>query len=233
MPKPRAAPKSARRARISRSIPNASPARDAERTERKRRSPEEAKRTILRAAQKLLAEHGPDAIGLKEIAREANVSHALVSHYFGTYESLVDDALADHLTSQRLDGIQRIMRSPPHPSAWLDVAFEQLAHPLSGRLLVWAMLTGRLEREDFVVFRDRGLAQVVDLLAAYMRAAGRETDREALERGVLIGFCAVIGYSLGRNALWGSLGKRASAEKDLAFRTQLASILLAALPSTG
>ncbi len=216
---------------IARKKKNVSKAPASPAVERKRRSPAEARRTILSAAQKLLAQHGPDAIGLKEIAREAGVSHALISHYFGTYESLVDAAMADHLTSQRLDGIQRIMRGEPHPSAWLDVAFEQLAHPLSGRLLVWAMLTGRLEREDFVVFRDRGLAQVVDLLEAYLTAAGRKPDREALERGVLIGFCAAIGYSLGRNALWGSLGKRGSAEKDLAFRSQLASVLLAALPA--
>jgi AcrR family transcriptional regulator len=231
MPKRAVATKSARAKRSSASIPKASSPKKAPTAERKRRSPEEARRTILAAAQKLLAEHGPDGMGLKEIAREAEVSHALVSHYFGTYESLVDAALADHLTSQRLDGVQRIMKSEPHPSAWLDIAFEQLAHPLSGRLLVWAMLTGRLEREDFVVFRDRGLAQVVDLLAAYLSASGKKPDRDALERGVLIGFCAVIGYSLGRNALWGSLGKRASAEKDLAFRSQLATMLLAALPT--
>jgi AcrR family transcriptional regulator len=231
VPKPRPARKPATPKGATPPIPNASKRKSPRGSERKRRSPDEARRTILDAAQKLLSQHGPDGIGLKEIAREASVSHALLSHYFGTYESLVDAALADHLTSQRLDGIQRIMRSPPHPSAWLDIAFEQLAHPLSGRLLVWAMLTGRLEREDFVVLRDRGLAQVVDLLEAYLRASGKTTDRDALERGVLIGFCAAIGYSLGRNALWGSLGKRASAEKDLAFRSQLASVLLAALPT--
>lgn len=224
-------PKNSRTKAPAPRIPNASKAKSAAGTERKRRSPDEARRTILRAAQKLLAEHGPDGVGLKDVAREASVSHALVSHYFGTYESLVDAALEDHLTSQRLEGIQRMMRSEPHPAAWLDIAFEQLAHPLSGRLLIWAMLTGRLEREDFVVLRDRGLQQVADLLDVYLRAAGKQTDRDTLERGVLIGFCAAIGYSLGRNALWGSLGKRASAEKDEAFRAQLASMLLSAMPT--
>lgn len=229
MPARSAKPKKPAAKASSRPIPNASKARRGA-VERKRRSPEEAKRTILAAAQKLLAEHGPDAIGLKDVAREAQVSHALVSHYFGTYESLVDAAIEAHLTSQRLLGIERIVQSEPHPSAWLDIAFEQLAHPLTGRLLVWSMMTGRLERDDFVVLRDRGLAQVADLLGAYLRAQGKKPDREELERGVLIGFCAAIGYSLGRNALWGSLGKRASAEKDQAFRAQLASMLLSAMP---
>jgi AcrR family transcriptional regulator len=196
----------------------------------RRRSPDEARRTILDAAQTLLAEHGPDAIGLKDIARAAGVSHALLSHYFGTYEGLVEAALADHLTRQRVEGLARMAKAPPHPGAWLDIAFEQLAHPLSGRLLVWAMLTGRLEREDFVVLRDKGLMQVVDLLEAYLRATGTPTDRDTLERATLIGFCAAIGYSLGRTAMWGALGKRASAERDAAFRAQLATMLLSALP---
>lgn len=195
-----------------------------------RRSPEEARRTILGAAMELLADRGPDAVGLKDVAKRAGVSHALVSHYFGTYDALVEAAFSAHLTDQRIQGLSRIVKVPPHPAAWLDVAFDQLANPLTSRVLIWAMLTGRLEREDFVVLRDRGLAQTVDLLEAYLRAAGVSADRDVLERSTLIGFCAAIGYSLGRTALWGSLGKKATAERDAAFRAQLSSMLLAGLP---
>ena len=79
-------------------------------------------------------------------------------------------------------------------------------------------------------FRDKGMSQVVDLLEAYLRATGAEVDRDTLERGTLIGFCAAIGYSLGRSALWGSLGKRATLERDAAFRSQLSAVLLAYVP---
>ncbi len=208
--------------------PKASPAE-----ERRRRSPDEARRTILDAALALLAHHGPDAIGLKDVAKKAGVSHALVSHYFGTYDGLVEAAFADHLTRQRVDGLARMARALPNPAAWLDIAFDQLANPLTGRLLIWAMLTGRLEREDFVVLRDRGMAQTVDLLEAYLKAAGSETDRDTLERGTLIGFCAAIGYNLGRGALWGSLGRRASVERDAAFKQQLSSMLLSGVGGGG
>jgi TetR/AcrR family transcriptional regulator, repressor for neighboring sulfatase len=196
-----------------------------------RRTPSEARRVILDAAQRLLAEHGPDAVGLKEVAKEAGVSHALVSHYFGTYEALVEAALADHLTRLRVDGLARMARIPgASPAAWLDLAFEHLAHPLSGRLLVWAMLTGRLEREDFVVLRDRGLSQVVDAIEARLAQGKRSVDRATLESSVLIGFCAAIGYSLGRGPLWGSLGRRASAERDRRFRSDLSQLLLGLVP---
>lgn len=208
----------------------ASPSTQRPAPERKRRSPEAAKRAILDAALALLAEHGPDAIGLKDVAKEAGVSHALVSHYFGTYDGLVEAAFSDHLTRQRIEGLARMAKVPPHPAAWLDIAFDQLAHPLTGRLLIWAMLTGRLEREDFVVLRDRGMAQTVDLLEAYLAANGTTTDRDTIERATLIGFCAAMGYSLGRSALWGSLGRRPSLERDLAFRKQLSDMLLSGIP---
>jgi len=198
---------------------------------RRRRTPEEARQLILTAAQTLIAESGPDAIGLKDVARAAGVSHGLVSHYFGTYEGLVEEALVDHLQRQRLEGLERMQSTPSRPELWLELAFEQLSHPLTVRLLVWALLTGRLEREDFVVFRTRGLAATVDVLESYLAATGApHPDRDTLERAVLIGICTVIGYTLGRKPLWGSLGKRASAQKDLELRAQLASTLLSALP---
>ncbi len=60
---------------------------------RARRDPDEARALILGAAERLFGSRGPDAVGLKDVARAAGVSHALVSHYFGTYEGLVDAAL--------------------------------------------------------------------------------------------------------------------------------------------
>ena len=60
---------------------------------RVRRSPEEARTLILDAADAVFREHLPDAVGLKEVAKAAGVSHALVTHYFGTYANLVEAAL--------------------------------------------------------------------------------------------------------------------------------------------
>lgn len=209
--------------------PSAEVARTDEAAERRRRTPEEAKRLILAAAQTLIAARGPDAVGLKDVARAAGVSHGLVTHYFKTYENLVEEALVEHLQSQRLEGLQLIQAAGTEPEAWLAIAFEQFAHPLTVRLLVWALLTGRLEQEDFVVFRTRGLAATVDVLESYVNASGATIDRDTLERAVMIGICAAIGYTLGRKPLWGSLGRRASAQRDDEVRKQLAAMLLSAL----
>ncbi len=194
---------------------------------RARRSPAEARRLILEAAEKLLAERGPDAVGLKDVARAAGVSHALVSHYFGTYEALVEATLEGHLARHREEALARMAASAGEgPSEWLALAFEHFAEPLTSRLLVWAMMTGRLEREDFVTFRDRGLAQTATAIAAHLAARGERVSREDVELGLLAAVSAAIGYSLGRGPLWGSLGKRASAENDRRFREFLAGLLV-------
>ncbi|HZJ68032.1 MAG TPA: helix-turn-helix domain-containing protein [Kofleriaceae bacterium] len=48
---------------------------------RVRRSPEEARTHILDAADAVFRDHLPDAVGLREIAVAAGVSHGLVTHY--------------------------------------------------------------------------------------------------------------------------------------------------------
>ena len=201
---------------------------------RRRRSPEEARRVILDAAKKLLAEHGPDAVGLKEVARAAGVSHALVSHYFGTYDALVEAALREHMIETRSEMLQRIADvAHAGPAEWLRMCFEQLAHPLSGRLVAWAILSGRMDESDFFPKRDQGLRFVVDAISARIAAQLGEPSvppREQIEFGVLLVFSTALGYSVSRSVLWESLSKKPTPERDEWFRTQLATLVTDALP---
>ena len=68
---------------------------------RVRRNPEQARANILEAAIRVLSKQGPDAVGLKEVAAEAGVSHALVTHYFKTYETLVDATVQEAMLRLR------------------------------------------------------------------------------------------------------------------------------------
>ena len=67
--------------------------RGAFRRPRRRRAPEVARQELLAAAERVFGRAQPDEVGLKEVAREAGVSHALVTHYFGTYAGLIEAAL--------------------------------------------------------------------------------------------------------------------------------------------
>jgi AcrR family transcriptional regulator len=190
---------------------------------RSRRTPEEARALILTAARKLLSEKGPDAVGLKDIAREAGVSHALVSHYFGTYDALVEAALARHLADNRADLIARLASSTDQgPEAWVAHCFATMGTPMYGRLLAWALLSGRLDSEDFFPRKDRGMKQVADALEAYFAGQGKKADRDAIEFGMLLVVSTVLGYQLARGPLWAALGKE---PKDTWFMKRLGRLI--------
>ena len=61
----------------------------AQKEKRIRRTPEEARELILDAAEKTMGSHGPAALRLQDVAREAGVSHPTILHHFGSREGLV------------------------------------------------------------------------------------------------------------------------------------------------
>ena len=190
---------------------------------RVRRSPEEAREQILSAARVVLAEKGPDAAGLKDIAAAAGVSHALVSHYFGTYDALVEAVMAAHQAEIRADLFARMAASPDAgPAEWIDHVFSAIAHPLYGRLAAWSVLSGRIDSESFFARREQGLRLVVEVIAARL---GEGIERARIERVVLVVMTSALGYSFGRTVLWGALGHQATAERDAAFRREIALLL--------
>ncbi len=198
-------------------------------TVRARRSPEEAKALIVSAAAEVLAARGPDAVGLKDVARAAGVSHALVSHYFGTYEALVEAVMSWHQARIRSALFARMAASPEAgPEQWIEYVFEAIGDPLYGRLAAWAVLSGRVNAEGFFTRRERGLSMVVDVLMARFGPSAPDA-RERIERLVLLALSASIGYVLGRNALWGALGHAATQARDDAYRAELATLLAPAV----
>jgi AcrR family transcriptional regulator len=61
---------------------------------RRRRSAEEARRGILEAAEKQLAELGPDGVQVQEVARAVGIAPATVLHHFGTRDELLEELMA-------------------------------------------------------------------------------------------------------------------------------------------
>jgi AcrR family transcriptional regulator len=62
-----------------------------------------AKATIRNATLRLFAEHGPDAVSVRQIAAEAGVSPALVLHHFGNKAGLRD--AVDEYAAQAFDDV--------------------------------------------------------------------------------------------------------------------------------
>lgn len=195
---------------------------------RVRRTPEEARALILDAARSLIAAHGPDAVGLKDVAREAGVSHALITHYFGTYDALVEATLADEVRRTREALLARVMSSTPKDlEGWVDLFFSSLGSGEYGRLAAWALLTGRLDREDFFPRREKGMKLVADAIVTRVRELRGELPftRERLEHALVLVMSVGVGYALAGELYWASLGHEASTQRDTAFKKHLADML--------
>jgi AcrR family transcriptional regulator len=175
-----------------------------------RRSPDEARAHILDAAERVFAEHLPDVVGLKDVAREAGVSHALVTHYFGTYSALVEAALERRFARalDRLMGeLGALFEASPDLTAILASYRRAVASaagdPVTVRLATWAVLSGRAVAADFFSHRLRGLKLLADALQARSKL-----PREDLEFCIVASFAMAITTQLGRQPLAGGLGVR-------------------------
>ena len=184
---------------------------------RVRRKPEEARALILEAARTVFGELGPDRAGLKEVAQEAGVSHGLITHYFGTFDNLVEEALRSHSDRIRDDLIHAIARSDASPQVVVELLLERLGDPRFGRLVSWALLSGRFRREDFFPKRNQGPKVIADALESALSSGGKRIDREALETLMIVVWCAAVGYSMSSTELWQFYGRQQSPERDRMF----------------
>lgn len=210
--------------------PRKKPAPVRERKPTIRRTPEATKQLILEACQRLLAKNGPDAVGLKDVAAEASVSHALVTHYFGSIDALLLAALEDYAERQRKSILERILLQPDAgPREWMQQFFAWGSRPETARVLAFTFLKGMITREDFFSKKQRGAKRVVDAVLERVQALGEDApklDRADIEFIVLLVLAATHGYALGREGYWPSLGVDGPGEReDKLFFDRLADLV--------
>jgi AcrR family transcriptional regulator len=143
----------------------------ASRKPRVRRAPEDARVHILDAADAVFARELPDAVGLRDIAEEAGVSHGLVTHYFGTYDGVIAAAIDRRLARAQETAFARLaqLTFAADEIPLLGVLTDLLADRTLTRLVVWSFLTGR---DSAVMRKDAQLGRLVDLMHARLTAIG-------------------------------------------------------------
>ena len=198
---------------------------------RRRRDPETARAEILDAAERVLASSPPDAVGLKEVARTAGVSHALVSHYFGTYVELVDEVLVRRIRRLRARALERVADPGAllDTEGLLDMLFEALEDPLYVRLSLWALAAQRPSGYVSFPFRDQGMRIFAEAATEGVRRARPDLStsalRERVELALVIANAASYGYTVGKEAWLGALAKEPSPVFDRALREALGGML--------
>src|SRR6202166_2356399 len=101
---------------------------------RSRRTPEEARRLILDAAQAAIARTGPQGLRLQDIAAEAGISHPLILHHFGSRAGLVR-ALTREAAAELRDRLVQSMTQPEYSiGEQLDQVFDAFRGGLAQRL---------------------------------------------------------------------------------------------------
>jgi len=206
-----------RRARIrpSRESP-AKPPRSGRARVRRRRSPELARLEIMEAAERVFVEFQPDAVGLKEIAAEAGVSHALITHYFGTYAGLIEAVLERRIRSLREVLLARLRETGAlsRPAELLEVLFHGLSDPVHLRLAKWMMASERPASAHAFALRDHGLQLVAHQVAAALEPRLVGEQIATLEMTLLAAVAATYGYAMGKYALAGAAGRQPTDELD-------------------
>lgn len=192
-----------------------------------RRTPELARRELLEAAERLYADHTPDEIGLKDVAREAGVSHALVTHYFGTYAGLVEASLERRVRALRERVLQKLAEASTLalPVELLGLLFEALADPVHLRLIKWVVASGSSESLQTFAGQDQGLRLIAERVANALTPKPSAEMREVLELSILTAVSAAYGYALNKHALTAALGRTPSPEFDDRVRQTLAGML--------
>ena len=198
----------------------------AKRGKRLRRTPEEARRLILEAAQTRLATTGPEGLRLQDIAAAAGISHPLILHHFGSREGLVR-ALTREAAAELRDKLVAAMASTEYSlEQLLDRVFDTFRDGLAQRLAWLATVDpgGGAEGTQLIIrdiaerLHDRRIA------AAPPGTVIARADTDALIHLVAT---SAFGDALYGAQLHRSAGLPATSETDRSFRQWLAALIRA------
>ena len=193
---------------------------------RRRRSPEEARRLILEAAQSLLASTGPEGLRLQDIAAAAGISHPLILHHFGSREGLVR-ALTRHAAAELRDKLVAAMASSDYSiEQQLDRVFDAFRDGLAQRL-AWLMTVdpgGRAEQTEMIM---RDISDKLHARRISTSPPGTAVERSDTDALVHLVATAAFGDALFGAHLHRSAGLAVTGETDRRFRLWLAALIRA------
>jgi len=158
---------------------------------------ENLRETLLELAERSVQRSGVEALSLRQLARDANVSHAAPARHFRDRRALLD-ALA-------LDGFQRLNRAMADAAATsgtFDARFRAIASAyvtfaVDNAALLGLMYTVKHEADasDALVEAGRGSLRAAVALIAEAQATGAVTAGDDPERLALVAFASVHGVA--------------------------------------
>ena len=205
---------------------------------RRRLSAEQARERILAAAERKLAEVGPEGLRLTELAAALSIAHPAILHHFGTREERVGAVVVRAMNgfNQRLvaalegaGGVESgaALEGGRGREAIFDMIAEFSGSAGNARALAWLVLSRNAPRARAHAEKNRALEHVVELAHARRVAAHPERALEPEDTRFRSQLTAV---ALLGDALFGDLiryaaGGAVGPEAARAFRKRLAKLL--------
>jgi AcrR family transcriptional regulator len=179
-------------------------------TKRVRRTPEDARRLILDAAQASMVSKGPAGIRLQDVARAAGVSHSNVLHHFGSRAGLIEA-----LNRRTLDDLKAMLfevMKAAHSSAEdiIGPAFAAYRDGLAQRTLWVLQAPARRGGQNLLAFDE-----IVDALHARRLAASPGVPVDKAQTRAIVHLTTIAAFG---DALIGSRLRRHSRADEPAAR---------------
>ena len=189
-----------------------------------RRTPDEARRLILEAAQARIARTGPEGLRLQDIAADVGISHPSILHHFGSRAGLVRALTRQAVTELRDKLIAATAEAEDAIESELHQVFDAFRNGLAQRMAWLATVDpGGDESESLLVLR-----QIVDTLHARRVAAAparTRIERSDTEHLVHLVAIAAFGDAMFGPQLRRSAGISTDGASDRRFRTWLSALL--------
>lgn len=170
-----------------------------------RRSAKDTRQVILDVALQRLERLGPDGLRLKDLAREAEVSHPTILHHFGSRHGL-DIALMEHVGERLMQDIVTSVDLSPDDSRIrapkVDAVFRLLADQGYARALAWVFAH---EEQQVSTLVNAVAVRVCEVMTAYK--ASRDGSQPSadwvldLQRSLRLVFLCAVGAGIVGDAM--------------------------------
>jgi AcrR family transcriptional regulator len=198
-----------------------------EKAKRQRRTPDEARRLILEAAQAAIARTGPEGLRLHDIAAAAGVSHPLILHHFGSRAGLVR-ALTRAATGELRDKLLTAMTErDPAVEEQLERVFDAFRGGL-GQRLAWLATVDQDAEPGEAPMIQREIAERLHQHRLAAAPGGNPSPEDSRFLVYLIAIAA-LGDAIYGAQFRRSAGLAEGAETDRRFRLWLGALLRRAL----
>ena len=188
-----------------------------------------ARREILQAAERRLAESGPQGLRLQDVAADVGISHPAVLHHFGSREGLVHAVIQQAIVGLQEDLVRSLSETQqgeaPDAEALFEHVFKTLFDAGHARLMAWLLLSGYDPFNETARENWAQIGKVAHGLRLKRAKGARKPAYEDTLFVIALSALALFGQAIAGKATFRVAGLEADPRAERRFRKWLATLL--------